>query len=63
MSHIAPFGDMLQWREAQVAKVKVHAFILGLPEYFLWNVWNFLLAKFSVYTPSSVEVLLFAKAD
>ena len=36
---------------------------LGLPEYFLWNVWNFLLAKFSVYTPSSVEVLLFAKAD
>ena len=36
---------------------------LGLPEYFLWNVWNFLLGKFSVYTPSSVEVLLFAKAD
>ena len=36
---------------------------LGLPEYFLWNMWNFLLAKFSVYTPSSVEVLLFAKAD
>ena len=25
---------MLQWREAQVAKVKVHAFTLGLPEYF-----------------------------